>query len=354
MPSLGNEKSEARLTESVTLMKQVEARWAANVGPRLMTAALFCALAPLAAQAKPQTPAPVPGSAAPKPNSSATGPVSKMPARVAVAKPGAAGAPAAAPAGAPAGAPAAAPAAAEPVEVPELVLFAGTVSGVIEDSVGNPIVGAEIYVTNLPHQTRSGAGGTFRLPGLPSGPLMITARQIGFHPSTVTVHVRSGQSHDLDLTLAVVQARSIELPPVTVIASQTPRRSVFQAGFFLRKATHPGGTFFDREYILAMNPMYLSDVFRTTNGMQAVRDRRGQSQWMTRVNSTSACPVRFFIDGNGVPLNGMSIDDLVRPSEVEGIEIYRGVSTVPAEFSGKSVQDDSRCGVVAIWTRVTR
>ena len=318
----------------------VQACTAAYVGPRLMTAALWCAMVSVAApaQGKPRSSAPAPASSAPKPKSSTAGPGSTTPAQPPAVQPRAAGV----------------PAATEPADAPEPVVLASSVSGVVEDSVGNPIVGAEIYVTNHPHQTRSGAGGTFRLPGLPSGPLMITARRIGFHPSTVTVHVRPGQSHDLDLTLAVVQARTFELAAVTIIASQTPVRSVFQAGFFLRKATYPGGTFFDREYILAMNPMYLSDVFRTANGMQQVRDRRGQSQWMTRVNSTGACPVRFFIDGNGVAMNGMSIDDLVRPSEVEGIEIYRGVSTVPAEFSGKSVQDDSRCGVVAIWTRVTR
>lgn len=35
------------------------------------------------------------------------------------------------------------------------------------------------------------------------------------------------------------------------------------------------------------------------------------------------------------------------PGLVEGIEIYRGLSTVPAQF----LNSDAKCGVVAIWTR---
>ena len=41
------------------------------------------------------------------------------------------------------------------------------------------------------------------------------------------------------------------------------------------------------------------------------------------------------------------IDDMVLPSSVEGIEIYRGLSTVPPEF----LNPDAECGVIAIWTR---
>ena len=246
----------------------------------------------------------------------------------------------------------AAPAAEAPLV--EAAPLPAALSGVVEDSVGNPLTGVEIYLPSGGPRTRSGAGGTFRLAGLPAGPALIVARRLGYHATTVTVHLRAGESHDLDLTMAELQARPITMPAHVVLAAAPKLRSVFQAGFFLRKTSYPGGTFFDREYLLAMNPMYVSDVFRTANGMQAVRDRRGHTQWITRMNSTMNCPVRFFIDGNSVPLNGGTIDDLVQPNDVEGIEIYRGVSTVPAEFSGKSLSDDSRCGVVAIWTRVSR
>jgi hypothetical protein len=51
----------------------------------------------------------------------------------------------------------------------------------------------------------------------------------------------------------------------------------------------------------------------------------------------------WFIDG--VRVRG---DDLwtVMPSQVEGIEVYRGAANAPGVF-----QDRSGCGVVLVWTR---
>ena len=63
------------------------------------------------------------------------------------------------------------------------------------------------------------------------------------------------------------------------------------------------------------------------------------------------CPVRFHLDGT--PVRGLggrmgeSIDDLVRPQEIEGVEIYVSASSLAAEFGGST----SQCGVVAIWTK---
>ena len=42
-----------------------------------------------------------------------------------------------------------------------------------------------------------------------------------------------------------------------------------------------------------------------------------------------------------------SINDYVLPSEIAGIEVYRGAASLPAEFSGY----DARCGAVVIWTK---
>ena len=49
----------------------------------------------------------------------------------------------------------------------------------------------------------------------------------------------------------------------------------------------------------------------------------------------------------GGPRQDQAIDDYVHPSEVEGIEIYRGESDTPAEFVTRWVG----CGTIVIWTR---
>ena len=250
-------------------------------------------------------------------------------------------------------APAVAPAASVE-EVPAEPVVA-MLAGVVEDSVGAPIIDAEIAILGTSLRTRSGMGGTWRIGGVAPGPLLLSARRIGYNPHTQTVHVREGETKALDLTLSEVARQAYTLPPLYTFATPAPFRSFFQGGFHGRRLNYPGGTFFTREDLMLIKPFNTSDVFRTTPGFYALRDRRGQTQWVLRgALGSQNCPVRFFIDGSNIPLNGMSIDDLVQPGDVEGIEIYKGMSTVPAEFSGKSLQDDSRCGVVAIWTRVTR
>jgi hypothetical protein len=50
---------------------------------------------------------------------------------------------------------------------------------------------------------------------------------------------------------------------------------------------------------------------------------------------------------DGYRTGGASIDDLVFPSDVEGVEVYKGLSEYPGQFASP----DARCGVIAVWTR---
>jgi hypothetical protein len=47
------------------------------------------------------------------------------------------------------------------------------------------------------------------------------------------------------------------------------------------------------------------------------------------------------------PGGAFAIDEVLLPPDVEGIEVYRGLSTVPAEF----LSPLASCGVIVIWTR---
>lgn len=67
-----------------------------------------------------------------------------------------------------------------------------------------------------------------------------------------------------------------------------------------------------------------------------------------QANVTGGCAVLFFLDG--VQLRDVyeyPLETYVSASAVAGVEVYRRPSELPAEFSGS----DSRCGVVAIWTK---
>jgi hypothetical protein len=54
---------------------------------------------------------------------------------------------------------------------------------------------------------------------------------------------------------------------------------------------------------------------------------------------------------DGVPyalLGGETIDDVVSPTQLEGIEVYRHAAEVPAEF----LTAGSSCGAIVLWTRI--
>jgi hypothetical protein len=57
-----------------------------------------------------------------------------------------------------------------------------------------------------------------------------------------------------------------------------------------------------------------------------------------------ACRIQYFLDG--IPFLG-DIDEMT-PDQVEGIEVYRGSSSIPPQFNTGT----SMCGVIAIWSRV--
>ena len=48
-----------------------------------------------------------------------------------------------------------------------------------------------------------------------------------------------------------------------------------------------------------------------------------------------------YLDGFAV---GRNLDLYVKPIEVGGIEVYKGLASTPAEFA-------SRCGAVVVWTK---
>ena len=64
--------------------------------------------------------------------------------------------------------------------------------------------------------------------------------------------------------------------------------------------------------------------------------------------ATGGCAVLVYLDGVQIrDAYWNPIDNYVVPSEIHGIEVYSRSSELPTEFSGS----DSRCGVIAIWTK---
>jgi hypothetical protein len=74
-------------------------------------------------------------------------------------------------------------------------------------------------------------------------------------------------------------------------------------------------------------------------------DNRGRARPV--MLARGGCPPSLYL--NGVLLNfalGETIDDMIDPGSLEGVEIYRHSMEVPFEYSGPRV-----CGAILFWTR---
>ena len=88
----------------------------------------------------------------------------------------------------------------------------------------------------------------------------------------------------------------------------------------------------------------MTDLLRTVPGLQVLPSLRG---FGNVVRTIEGCTPAVYLGGTRFPLMGESIDDIVNPMALEGIEVYTHAAEVPAEFQGPF----SNCGVIALWTR---
>ena len=66
------------------------------------------------------------------------------------------------------------------------------------------------------------------------------------------------------------------------------------------------------------------------------------------MQTTEGCRPAVYVVGLRYPLlRGETIDNVVDPTALEGIEVYAHAAEVPVEFQGPW----SNCGAIVLWTR---
>lgn len=218
-----------------------------------------------------------------------------------------------------------------------------TVSGVVRDTLGLALIGVELSIEGTPRSTVSSGDGGFRFAGVAPGELRLRARRLGFRPSVVDVELGEGGLADVEILLVpLVQ----ELAPVAVLAQREAFESRL-AGFYERR-DRKVGHFITRERLERTNSFSMTDILRDVPGVK-IRPI-GPILKAVRIRGAS-CPPLVFLDGSPATAGEFDLES-IDLGMVEGIEVYSGSATVPAEFAGPRNLD--RCGVVAIWSRPFR
>ena len=166
------------------------------------------------------------------------------------------------------------------------------------------------------------------------------------------VAIEPGLTRTVQVTL-VTQA--IALRPVEI--TEDWAMSPGLRGFHERRE-RGGGHFFTREQIERMHARLVTDILRRVPGVQ-IQAVPGpyETSYIIRMGRATGgmgsrpCPALFYVNGSPFPVKSdLAINQFVAPDDIEAVEVYTGTSRIPPEFS--SNMHNSRCGVVAIWTRI--
>lgn len=177
-----------------------------------------------------------------------------------------------------------------------------------------------------------------------AGTYRLAADRVGY-TSLVSEDVKIDYLDSVDVVMHLA-TDAVALDPVQVRA--TPRQPpAWLAGFYGRMRANRFGRFITRDRIEQLNPSRTSDVLRRVAGISFRPTRRGTDA----VRGRGGCEPLVFIDGVQVNMYGATttIDDLVQPGDLEGVEIY-DASTIPVEFVRNA--RGSMCGAIVMWTKL--
>jgi len=214
---------------------------------------------------------------------------------------------------------------------------------------GRPLGSALVTIRALGIGARVAPDGRFLFRSLAPGTHYVRVRYLGRESGPVAVEIPPGRTVE---AVVRMQTEPIRLPGLEVEVRRSPELGKM-SGFDRRRERHPVGTFITREEIEERSPHRVSDLLRSVPGMRVSGPTGGvglgrvRSARAPRIPGRRECRIHYYLDGSRIPRSsGFRIDEL-SPVEIEGIEIYKGISQVPIEFR----RAGQVCGVIVVWTR---
>lgn len=205
-------------------------------------------------------------------------------------------------------------------------------------SADGEVVAAAISTEDGRFQLRAAAGGLVRL----------EVAHIGYADwQTANFALASGATIDVEVKLGV---EAIPLDPIVVVAQN--RYDEGRLAGFEQRRTDPGGFggYFMTQDDIERRPMATpSSLVLGAPGMGL---QSAGSNGDRAVIMTGRCPARLFVDGIRVEQSAQhSIDDLLPPDQIAGVEMYPRALSAPVQYQDAGRPD---CGVVLFWTREPR
>ena len=216
------------------------------------------------------------------------------------------------------------------------------ISVTVSDTAGNPLVDAIVTVSGTTLRATTDVNGQVEFRNVDWGPQKISVRKLGYREVDETLVVPADGSIATGVSLRRV-AVNLDKVVVRDTAGQPTRLSgTTRLDDFYKRRRSEAGTFLTREDIVARNPGRALDLFMGIAGVRLTY--RGSTPLLSFARCKTG--VEVFIDGQRLN-DGVNALSAIHPNQIEAIEIYHGLASVPPQFIPKP--DD--CAAILIWTR---
>jgi hypothetical protein len=210
-----------------------------------------------------------------------------------------------------------------------------TISGVVRDAGDQPVADAQLSLSRSGQAARlfrTGADGKYSFDDVPPGQAQISVRRLGYRGSSKSLDVPAAGGSTVDFQLIEVPS---DVSDVIVEASKQHLEE-----FYHRKNTNTFAKFFEGTDIERRNPMYLSEMVTTVSGARITSKGAGNSILLR------GCQPMVWVDGQRAP--GAELDDVARPGDVAGLEVYPSNAGLPPEYQDRN---NRMCGAIMVWTK---
>lgn len=207
---------------------------------------------------------------------------------------------------------------------------------VVDSELGNPLAGATV-------RTQAGATfstdsfGRFEAAGVAGGHTEIRIELIGYTSGDFVLTLPASGTVQAEFALDFT---GVNLPEIVVEARAEqlmPRYLDFE-----RRRDRKLGAFLRWDELKKAGFASVGDALRTVRGVRISCVQEAFECFAVMVR-TPNCQPTWFIDG--IEVHSFHENTPIR--DVYGIEVFRGVGEIPAEFAGSN----AACGVIAMWTK---
>jgi Carboxypeptidase regulatory-like domain len=209
--------------------------------------------------------------------------------------------------------------------------------GVVRDAAKAPVPSAELALWRKGEGRRllrTDNDGKFSFDDVTPGPVSLTVRRLGYKVTSLNLDVTAATvAKPVEIELEEIAS---DIDAVLVEGSKEHLRE-----FYERKASNSFGKFFERKDIEKLARQYASEVLRSVPGARLEISERTGNHVLLR-----ECKPTVWIDG--MRAVGAEVDELARPSDLAGMEVYPSWAGIPIQYQDR---DNRMCGVIVLWTR---